>query len=247
MIRGIYTALSGLLAASRRTDVIADNIANVNTDAFKASRTGQGTVGISLTDTLSGSAIGALSTGTFATGPYIDFSQGSLQASGGAFDLALEGPGFFTVGVPGQPATYAYTRGGPIVADAEGFLVDHQGRYLLNDQGERVQVATAAGVLVINRDGSYGDPVAGRLGVVLPAPGAEISRLGAGRFAISATVPAGNDATVLQGFTEMSNVDLASQFGDLISQQSSYNLNAKALSMQDETLADLRSVGRLRG
>ena len=81
MIRGFYTALSGVVAAMTRQDVVADNIANANTVGFKQSQTSQTDYEMSIMNSL-GPELGLLGTGTIPTGLKLDISQGPLQQTG---------------------------------------------------------------------------------------------------------------------------------------------------------------------
>jgi flagellar basal body rod protein FlgG len=240
MIRGFYASLSGLLTAVRRSEIIADNIANVNTTGFKASRASAAGTGFDVIRSVDGAAVGAMPTGAYAAGPYITFDQGPLELTGRPTDLAIEGAGFFAVARDG---VVSYTRAGAFSIGADGRIVAPDGALLIDEAGQPITVA--GGTIGFEADGTVTGTTQ-RIAIVAPAPGAEITRLGGTRFAF-APDPGRAAGAIRGGFLEMSSTDLAREFTELMADQASYGLNARALSLQDETLADLRSIGRLRG
>jgi len=92
MIRGFYTALSGVVSSMTRQAVVADNIANSNTVGFKQSRTSQDDFELQIMNSL-GPRLGELGTGAIPTGLKVDTSQGPLEATGKPTDLAISGDG----------------------------------------------------------------------------------------------------------------------------------------------------------
>ena len=145
MIRGLYTAASGMLAQMSRTDVISSNLANVNTTAFKKdilvfqaleemqirrvddpSVTGP-TISIDPKP-----YIGNLGTGVDVGQIYTQFEQGSIKNTSNPLDLALQGEGFFTVMIP---AGIRYTRDGSFSRSSEGYLVTSDGHMIIGQNG----------------------------------------------------------------------------------------------------------------
>src|SRR5688572_16696540 len=104
MIRGLYTAASGMLASMRRMELVTNNLANAQTTGFKQDRSALSTFDEimilqdgSVAPPGQHGELGELGMGAVAEEPMIDFTQGSLQDTGRVLDMALEGPGFFTV------------------------------------------------------------------------------------------------------------------------------------------------------
>jgi flagellar hook protein FlgE len=128
----MYTGVSGLSSHADAMNVISDNVANVNTIGFKASRA-------NFSDVLGG-VIGSQRTGAGSIISDVQniFTQGSLLGTGNATDLAIRGEGFFVVLPPGA-ASPMYTRAGQFEIDDNGFLVDQMGNrvqgYAGPDQG----------------------------------------------------------------------------------------------------------------
>ena len=100
MIRGLYTAASGMLSAMRRMEFVTNNLANAQTVGFKQDRSALSTFDEMMilqqgspTPNSAGAELGQLGMGAIAEESIIDFTQGSLQQTGRPLDLALEGPG----------------------------------------------------------------------------------------------------------------------------------------------------------
>lgn len=238
MIRGWYTSLSGALAALRRLDVVADNVANVNTPGFRASQTGQLDFGVELARA-DGAQLGRLGTATLPNGPFLDPSQGSFEATDLPTDLAIEGDGLFVVRMP--DGGLAATRSGAFRFDALGRLTTVDGLLVLDTAGQ--PILAPAGRFVVALDGTI-EGTGQRIALVAWPPG--VRRLGANLFAIEGpTSPA--SGRIQQGVLERSNVDLASAMTDLIALQRSMALGSRAWSTTEATLDEAIRIGRLRG
>jgi flagellar hook protein FlgE len=120
----LWAGISGLNASSKELDVIANNIANVNTVGFKAGKTYFGDV---LSQSLSGGSSGNLQVGrgVMVTDIATQFGPGAFETTGNATDVSIDGDGFFMVDDK-NGATY-YTRAGAFHMDNEGYLVDTNG------------------------------------------------------------------------------------------------------------------------
>ena len=117
----LWIAISGLNASSKQMDVIGNNIANANTMGFKAGKAYFANV---LSQSLSGGASGVMQIGQGVTVADVatQFSQGSLESTTSALDLAIDGGGFFIV--EDDEGSQYYTRAGAFHIDGDGFLVD---------------------------------------------------------------------------------------------------------------------------
>jgi flagellar basal-body rod protein FlgF len=245
MIRGNYTAISGLIAAQRRMDVLGNNIANVNTTGFKEALATQSSLslGVGLAGDDAYTPLGSLGMGTFATGLTDNFSQGPIQQTGFPTDLAITGDGLFVVGTPTGPA---YSRAGDFVLDANGSLTTQRGEPVLDVDGRPIVVPGGASAFTVGADGTVAGT--GQRIALVSVPAAGLTRLGDNLFAIAGVVTPVTDGqgTIHQGALEGSNVDLAAAMTELISVQRSYQLSARALSLQDGTLDTTNALGRVR-
>jgi flagellar basal body rod protein FlgG len=236
MIRGFYTALTGIVGAMTRQAVVADNIANVNTVGFKQSRTTQDDFELQIMNTL-GPELGELGTGTIPTNLRLDISQGPLQVTGLQTDLAIEGDGLFVVRYNGGTA---YTRAGDFQRDVDGTLVTEQGFPVLDTQGRNITVPQTFSVA---SDGTIVETGQRLAFVAWPAGGA--TRLGQNLYAAGGS-PGPATGVIHQGVLEGSNTDMALEMSELISLQRNFQMSARALSLQDGTIGDATSLGRLR-
>ncbi|HLI28758.1 MAG TPA: flagellar basal-body rod protein FlgF [Chloroflexota bacterium] len=238
MIRGLYTAVSGMVAAMRRMEVATNNLANVQTPGYKQDRTASATFGEQFQFQLARQleARGPLALATLALGPQLDLSQGPLQRTGRALDVALQGPGFLVLDSPGGPR---YTRDGSLTVTADGTLVTSTGAVVQGETGPLVLPPGDA--LAIDPDGTVrvDEAVVGRLQIVEFDPAQEFERVGNNEL-----VPRGGTApqpatatTVLQGYIEQSNVDLTGVLTTTLALQRAYTANQRAVQQQDELLA----------
>jgi flagellar basal body rod protein FlgG len=240
MIRGFYTALSGIIASMNRQAIVADNIANVNTPGFKGSRSTQSDFGLTLASSLGG-PLGQLGTATLASGLTLDRLQGPLETTALPTDMAIEGDGLFVIRTAG--GALAYTRAGNFVVDMAGTLTTQLGEPVLDVAGRPIVVPGGAANLVLDPNGNVAGTGQRIALVALPAAG--MSRRGDNTYAISGpTSPA--VGRVRQGVLERSNVDLATSMTELITIQRAFALSSRALSIQEQTIGDANDVGRVR-
>jgi flagellar basal body rod protein FlgG len=236
MIRGFYTALSGIVSSMTRQAVVADNIANTSTVGFKQSRTVQDDFELQIMNSL-GPELGQLGTGAVPTGLKLDTSQGPIEATGVQSDLAIEGDGLFEVRNGGG---IAYTRAGNFGVDVTGTLVTEQGYPVLDTAGHNIQVGQK---FTVASDGTIVE-TGQRIALVGWPPGG-VTRLGENLYSAGGQLTPAT-GQIRQGALEHSNTDMAMAMTDLISLQRNFQMSSRALSLQDGTIADAISLGRLR-
>ncbi|MEJ6393031.1 flagellar hook-basal body complex protein [Gymnodinialimonas sp. 2305UL16-5] len=233
-----YTALTRLSGLMREMAVVANNIANSSTTGFRT----EGLVFAEHVSRIGGDAP-SLSMGV-AAGRSISLQQGGLDQTGGVFDFAIEGEGFFLIETPGGQAL---TRAGNFIRNDAGELVTPDGDMLLDAGGAPVFVPPAAGSISLAQDGTLsadGQPIT-VIGLYQPADPLELSRQSGVAFtAESGFVPAEN-GRVLQGFLEQSNVDPVAQIARMIEVQRAYELGQSFVETEDGRMRDfLRTVGQ---
>jgi flagellar basal body rod protein FlgG len=200
MDAGIFSAVSGSLAAQTRLDALANNLANANTVGFKAERVLQraekaGEIAPPPT---------AVPTPVTHERVETDFSQGSVTRTGNPLDVALAGEGFFVVrGERGE----RLTRSGDFTIDSAGYLAMSDGSRV---QGTSGDISIPQSPVVIGTDGSVraGEQRVGTLRVVTVQDPAQLVRESGTRFAAGPEAP--TDATpgsvqIIQGATEGAN------------------------------------------
>jgi flagellar basal-body rod protein FlgG len=257
----MYTAASGALVAQSAVDTIANNLANVNTAGFKRTllqvqaqphrdlfrfqtdpgkSAGARSAGIPVQV-----PIGALGSGAQIYDTPADFAQGAIAATGNDLDIALSGPGFFTIRA-GNGAV-RYTRDGAFVRDQNGFLTAQNGDRVLGQNGAPI-VLPPSGRVEIARDGTLS--VAGqsfdRLGVVEFGNAVNLRPEGANRFVDAGAAPrAATNTSALQGSLEKSNADVVRSMVDLIASQRWFDANEKSIQTQNDAVGmAVQTVGR---
>ena len=254
MIRALHTAATGMDAQSQRIDVIANNLANVNTTGFKKSRADfqdllYQTVRAPGTSSAQGVAVPTglqVGTGVRTAATHRSFSTGDLAQTGNQFDIAIEGRGFFQVALP--DGTLGYTRDGSFQVSAEGELV--------TSSGYRVQpgisIPDGAQSVTVGADGTVSVQVAGQVAptqvgtlqlvdFVNPAglqPRGENLLL---ESAASGPAQAGTPGldglgSLAQGSLESSNVNVVEELVNMIETQRAYEMNSKAIQTTDQML-----------
>lgn len=241
MLRGIYAAASGMIAQRERLDVIADNLANVNTVAFKkaepisrgfyqvfAREIGRFPSDRGSSDIPGGGSALDATAGDFSTGPIID--------TGNPLDAAIEGSGFFVVETP---AGERYTRAGNFSVDAEGRLVTQDGYFMRGQQGlivargARVQVSQAGDVLV------DGEPVDRLLVVDFPRP-YRLSKYGQNLYGaaeeVRQTQSPVQTPSLRVSALERSNVNPISELVLLMDTARTYEADQRIIQAIDESL-----------
>jgi flagellar hook protein FlgE len=276
MMRAMDAAVSGLKNHQTLLDVTANNIANVNTTGYKASRA-------TFADSLSQMEIGATAPGNGQAGrnaaqvglgvqlASIDnlMGGGSLQATGETTDVAIQGEGMFVVAdgtPPAVPGQVEYTRAGNFTFNDEGFLTTQSGEYVLGCEkpgagapDTYLQVPKGATDVAIGQDGSVSyvpegggeRAIAGYLSVARFTNEAGLVRTTGSNWIESAAsgkaqdgTPGGNFGLTISGTLEMSNVELATEFTNMIDAQRGFEANSRTISTADEMLQDLVNLKR---
>ena len=272
MLRGMYSAVSGLKQHQVKLDVTSNNLANVNTVGYKAART-------SFKDQLQqtvygGSAYGPNTGGTNAAqiGLGVQLASvdavitaGSLQATANPLDVAIQGEGWFRVAQgtpPTVPTDFQYTRAGNFQRNDQGFLTTAEGYYVIGQTSGAdayIQIPTGATAVAVGNDGAVtylpagggARTTAGTLSVAKFPNENGLTRVSGNRWdnngasgAELVGTPGGAFGQTIGGTLEMSNVDLAGEFTDMIVAQRGFQANSRVISVADEMLQDLVNLKR---
>ena len=262
MIRSLRTSALGMAAQQLTLDVIANNLANVNTTGFKRSSVQFQDI---LYETIvSGAGEGGIGQekptniqvghGNRAVSTFRTFAQGASAETGNPLDLAIEGDGFFQV--LKADGGFAYTRDGTFRINADGFIVTTTGLRF----GTEISLPPDTDSINIGQDGIISVILAGESGPD------EIGQIELARFVNPAglqavggnlyeeTVASGPPAlgfasdegfgSIIQGFLEKSNVDVVQEMINMIIAQRAYEINSKAVKTADEMLAVANNLKR---
>jgi flagellar basal-body rod protein FlgG len=262
-MQALRTAATGMAAQQLNVEVISNNIANMNTVGFKRQRaefqdllyqtleragaqsSDQGTV------VPTGVQIGG---GVKAGSTYRITAQGSMTQTGNRYDVGIEGRGYLQVLMPSGET--AYTRAGNLSVNDQGQLVTEDG-YLIQPAITIPSDATdvtisKTGQVQVTTEGSPAPTVAGQIELASFINEAGLEAMGDNLFmesgasgqAITGNPGATGFGTLLQGYTEASNVDAVSEITALIIAQRAYEMNSKVITTADDMLqatSNLRS------
>ncbi len=257
MVRGLYTAYTGMVNEQKRLDIIANNLANSATVGYKEeSVTSQAfdemlTIKIKdASEAYNDRPIGNMSLGVKLGEVYTDYGQGSLRQSSNTYDLAIEGKGFFALSVTDKAGNVStqYTRNGSFTMTKDGYIVDEDGNHLMGEGGE-IQIPTdAAAVVVDTTGGIFADGVyVDTLQIVDFEDYDYLIKQGDTRYqALEGATEVDSNSLIRQGFTEQSNVNVVSEMVEMITITRAYEANQKIITSIDNTL-DLaaNSVGKV--
>jgi flagellar basal-body rod protein FlgF len=229
-----YIVLSQQAGLRRQMDVIANNLANTNTTGFKAER-------LMFSEYLVSKAANPLTSGPGAqisfvgqAGSYSDHREGSLQATGNQLDMAIAGPGYFTVETPGGPR---YTRDGRFEVDGQGRLVNREGLAVLGRGGQPLSIPQGATRVEVSNSGRLtsdkGD--IGELGIVKFDNEYALRKVGGNLYETDAQPQPVDAATrVQQNMVEASNVQSIFEVSNMIELQRRYQASQKLLEAEHE-------------
>jgi len=240
MNRAMFAAASGMAAQQTQLEIVADNLANADVAGFKGAAA-----------TFADVRAGTLGLGTIAVGKHAVFAQGKLVRSGGAFDVAIDGPGFFVVERGGARA---YTRNGEFARESDGTLRNSAGWEL---SGVRIPADALSarverdGRVVIDTPAAKGRVIATLRLASFAAPEA-LRPLGATLFAATDAsgrarlfAPGKHDGPAIAfGMLERSNVSIVEAMMQILGAQRAYEANAKGVQAADEMLRIANNLHR---
>ena len=265
-IQALYTAATGMEAMQTKLDVISNNLANINTTAFKKGRanfedlfyrhnTYPGALDPQGNPTATGTSIGL---GTRVQSIQTKFTQGAFADTGGQYDVAIEGKGFFQVQDASGTGTL-YTRAGNFSVNANGQLVvgsAQTGRIVqpaitLPADANNVSI-TADGRVLYQQPGSTQQQNAGQLTLATFLNPEGLLKMGENMYSLTDSAgqattnnPGTQGVGVLrQGFLESSNVEAVQELIDLITTQRSFEFNSQAIQASDQILTQIANLRR---
>jgi flagellar basal-body rod protein FlgF len=223
-----YAALTRQSGLMREMQIVANNIANSATTGFRQ----EGLIFSEHVQKIDGGASLSMATGNVRQ---TSMMQGALTQTGGSFDLAIEGEGFFLIETElGE----RLTRAGNFSPDAQGNLVTTSGFRVLDTGGAPVFVPPDATDLSISPDGTLstqGRPI-GQIGLYQPLNSGAMIREDGVLFRADDGFEPSADGRILQGFLEGSNVDPISQIARMIEVQRAYEMGQSFLQSEDERI-----------
>ncbi len=247
MVKGLYTAYTGMLNQQNKMDVISNNMANAATTGYKKegslAQSFDSVLAVKIKDQTVGvtaQPIGTMNLGVKIGENYTDYSQGAFKTTENTYDLALSGNGFFCIeftNKAGQTST-KYTRDGSFTLNVDGYLVTKDGDYVLDRNGRHIQLDPLATSSIDESGTIYqNNQVVATIGLqdfedynYLEHYGENYYQPVEGAEFIDA------DAQMFSGYLEASNVQVVSEMVELISITRAYESNQKVIQTIDSTL-----------
>jgi flagellar basal-body rod protein FlgG len=261
MMRALYSAASGMTAQQTNIDNIANNLANANTNGFKARRA-QFQDLMYQTVSQPGAAAGTqtilpaglqIGLGTRAASNEIIFTQGAFTETDNPLDVVIQGSGFFQVQQPN--GELAYTRAGSFQVNASGIVVTSAGDPILPQitipaQAQSVTIAPD-GTVSYTQQGTIAAQTVGQIELANFQNPAGLNAVGSNLFTPTdasgqplVAKPGGPEGlgALMQGYTEQSNVSVVDEFINLIQSQRAYEANSKVVKAADEMLQQVNNL-----
>ena len=262
MLKGLYTAYTGMIQEQQRMDTLANNLANADTAGFKKEGLTSQSFDTVLVDKIKDGSdpyqyarrIGPANPGVKIGESYTDFTQGSLQVTDVAMDFAIGGKGFFTIDYTnkgGEGSTF-YTRDGNFQLTEEGYLVTTDGDFVLGKKGngtERIKLDPMKDVVVDKQGCIFQD---GRQVAQLKITDFEdynyLEHYGENfYYPVDGAKETDADGQIIQGYLETSNVQVVSEMVQMIAVSRQYEANQKVIQTYDTSLQTATQLGRIQG
>lgn len=259
MVKGLYTAYTGMLNEQNRMDIMTNNLANASTVGYKK----EGSTSQSFDDVLTvkikdqsvgmrnAQKIGIKNPGVKIGENYTDYSQGSFRITGNTYDLALSGEGFFAIEFTNKAGEIdtKYTRAGQFTLNKDGYLVTEEGDYVLDTQNRRIRLNTLIDSSITDDCTIYQNGQAmAKIQVTDFADYDYLEKYGETYYQpIQGAQTIASNAQVKSGYLEMANVQIVSEMVNLISITRAYESNQKVVQTIDDTLdVAVNQIGRVQ-
>jgi flagellar basal body rod protein FlgG len=235
---GLYQSAAALSSLERWQDAVSQNITSAQVTGFKrrAVQVAAEAHGEILTQPGAKPDSGEGMAALFPQTRYsIAFNPGENNPTRRELDVALSGPGFFTVRKP--DGNTAYTRAGELQIRADRTLVTAQGCEVLNNSGSPIQLSLEGGAIVVMEDGTvrHGENIVGKLGISKATNPARLISMASGLFLADtgANMVPVEKPIVQQGYLEGSNVSPLREMVDLVNISRAYEANQKLIQSRD--------------
>ena len=245
MVEGLYRVQAGMSPKMTRMEILANNLANIDTTGFKRDR--------AFLEELSAATSKQAADGSsdLVIKQYVDFNEGGMKQTGNQLDVAIQGRGFLVYDTPDGPR---YSRNGNLQMSLDGSITSPQGFPVMGTNGKMkvpdlhtlssgsVKITETGEVLVDKKS-------IGQLRVVDVNDYSLLSKTSDSMFDVDPTATItegpGERTSVRQGYLEESNVDGLEEMVAMIELSRSFEADQKALQAQDATLGQVMDVGKV--
>ncbi len=258
MLKGLYTAYTGMINEQHRMDTMTNNLANANTVGYKkegaTSQSFDRILAVKIKDESVGlqnvKRLGYNNPGVKIGENYTDFTPGSFRVTDNTYDLAIAGEGFFAIeftNKAGETSTM-YTRAGQFTLNREGYLVTEDGDYVLDTLNRRIQLDTLLDSKIWN-DGTISQNGV-NIATIQLADFEDynyLEKYGETYYRpVEGATRINSDAEIKSGYLEMANVQIVSEMVNLISLTRAYESNQKIIQTYDSSLEiAVTQIGRI--
>ncbi|MBQ8139410.1 MAG: flagellar hook-basal body protein [Lachnospiraceae bacterium] len=258
MVKGLYTAYTGMLNEQHRMDTLSNNMANVTTVGFKkegtTSQSFDDVLAVKIKDSTVGYNLvtreGNMQPGVKIGENYIDWSEGSFKVTGNTYDIAIGGEGFFAVeftNKTGEKSTM-YTRNGEFKLNVDGYLVNCDGDYVLDANSQRIRIDTTKESSIDRNGNIFQDgTLVATIGLTDFADYNYLARYGENYFTpVEGAQTTQATGQMYSGYLETANVSVVQEMVNLIQISRQYESNQKIIQTMDNTLdIAANQIGRL--
>lgn len=259
MIKGLYTAVSGMIAQENKQNVISNNLANANTVGFKSDnlvfKQFKDAMIYNYDKSVNGKngkqILGGLSQGVFIDDTYSEFTQGSIDDTGKETDFAIEGNGFFLVQRDDNVSSKLIaTRDGHFHVNQQGYLVNDSGDFVLDKNRNRIDVGgnqivsdPTGAITIKNKDTVVSNT---NFAIVDFNDYKGLKKLGDNEYDASNAVD--SNGTIKQNSLEKSNVNVINDMINMMTVMRNFETDQKVVQTIDETIGKaVNNVGSVRG
>jgi flagellar basal-body rod protein FlgG len=263
MMQSMNTAATGMAAQQTNLDVISNNLANVNTTAYKSQRAEfqdlmyqtVSTAGVSASGSSAQPGTTQVGLGTTFAATESNFAAGALTTTGNPLDMAITGNGFFQVLMP--DGSFAYTRDGSFKTDSTGLLVTSDGYPVdppitLPNGASSISVNAQGVISVIQPGSSDAVNLSPPINITMFSNPGALQRVGQNLFLANkasgspetGTPGQNGSGSIVAGYLEGSNVQVVQEMVNMIMAQRAYEINSKAIQTSDEMLSTANGLKR---
>ncbi|MCH2226391.1 MAG: flagellar hook-basal body protein [Candidatus Caenarcaniphilales bacterium] len=255
MLRGIYASGSAMKMQGIQQEILADNLANINTSGYKTENISFRSFVPRVVRGDDDQVLGVMNNGVNVHTTNYNFEQGPLRITENPLDIAITGTGFFPVELP--DGDIQYTRNGHFTIDREGFVTTLHGDKLLDEGLAPIVIDISSSKdITVTKDGTFlidGQAMT-RLSTFNFPQGAGIVRMTGDKYDLGDDNMTMNNGVVMiqsnadlfhQGFLEDSNVSAVKMSTEMIKTMRSYEANQKVMKSQVDTLRLIMDIGRI--